>query len=97
MARMSTDSPESSGTPVSSNRDEAIRRLTAKRHLQQTGISFVGVSIVLVAIWAISGAGEFWPVFPILAFAFAFGSQALALYTHKGITEDDIQKEMQRQ
>lgn len=87
---MSTD------TPISSDRDEAIRRLTAKHHLQQSGVSFVGVSIVLVVIWAISGGGQFWPVFPILAFAFAFATQAVAVYTHKGITEADIQKEMQR-
>ncbi len=90
MAPMSTD------TPISNDRDEAIRRLTAKHHLQQSGISFLGVSIVLVAIWAIAGGGDFWPIFPILAFAFAFGSQAVAMYTHKGITEDDVQKEMGR-
>jgi len=83
-------------TPISNDRDEAIRRLTAKHHLQQSGISFLGVSIVLVAIWAITGGGDFWPIFPILAFAFAFCSQAVAMYTHKGITEDDIQKEMGR-
>jgi uncharacterized membrane protein len=87
---MSTDSP------IASDRDEAIRRLTAKHHLQQSGISFVGVSIVLVIIWAIAGGGGFWPIFPILAFAFAFASQAVAAYTHKGITEADIQEEMQR-
>jgi hypothetical protein len=90
MASMPTD------TPISSQRDDAIRRLTARHHLTQTGISFLGLSVVLVVIWAVSGAGEFWPAFPMLAFAFAFVSQAVAVYTHKGITEEDIQKEMQR-
>jgi hypothetical protein len=87
---MSTD------TPITTDRDEAIRRLTAKHHLQQSAISYVGVSIVLVIIWAATGGGDFWPVFPILGLAFAFASQAVAVYTHKGITEADIQEEMLR-
>jgi uncharacterized RDD family membrane protein YckC len=90
---MPADTPR---TEISSDRDEAIRRLTARHHLQQSGISFLGLTVVLIVIWAVSGAGEFWPVFPILAFAFAFASQAVAVYTHKGITEQDIQKELAR-
>ena len=81
---------------MNTDRDEAIRRLTAKRHLMQTGISFLGLTVVLIVIWAVSGAGEFWPAFPMLAFAFAFASQAISVYTHRGISEEDIQKEMER-
>ena len=93
MGAMSTDTP---ATEVSSDRDEAIRRLTARRHLTQTGVAFLGLILELVVIWAVSGAGEFWPIWPILGFGFAFASQAIAVYTHRGITEEDVQKEMQR-
>ncbi len=35
---------------------------------------FIAVSILLVAIWALTGAGYFWPVWPILGWGlFAFG------------------------
>jgi len=35
---------------------------------------FVAVSVLLVAIWALTGAGYFWPVWPILGWGlFAFG------------------------
>jgi hypothetical protein len=90
---MSIDTPD---TEISSDRDEAIRRLTARRHLMQTGVAFLGLIVVLIVIWAVSGAGEFWPIWPILGFGFAFASQGIAVYTHRGITEDDVRKEMQR-
>jgi hypothetical protein len=34
-------------------------------------IAFVWVSILLVTIWAVTGAGYFWPIWPMLWFAFA--------------------------
>ena len=35
---------------------------------------FTAVSVLLVAIWALTGAGYFWPVWPILGWGlFAFG------------------------
>jgi hypothetical protein len=33
--------------------------------------AFVPIAILLVAIWALTGAGYFWPVWPLLWFAFA--------------------------
>src|SRR5256885_1639183 len=33
--------------------------------------TFVWVSILLIAIWAATGAGYFWPLWPMLWFAFA--------------------------
>ena len=60
------------------------------------GLLAFGLILVLIVIWAVSGAGEFWPIWPILGFGFAFASQAIAVYTHRGITEEDVQKEMER-
>ena len=34
-------------------------------------IPFVSVNVLLVAIWAATGAGYFWPVWPILGWGFA--------------------------
>lgn len=52
------------------------RDLPAERHgssRRTLGIptTFVWISVLLIAIWAASGAGYFWPVWPMLWFAFA--------------------------
>jgi DUF1707 SHOCT-like domain len=31
---------------------------------------FVSIAVLLIAIWAVSGGGYFWPVWPLLWFAF---------------------------
>jgi uncharacterized protein DUF1707/2TM domain-containing protein len=33
---------------------------------------YVGVSVMLVAIWAMTGLGYFWPIFPILGWGISF-------------------------
>jgi hypothetical protein len=33
--------------------------------------AFVWISVMLIAIWALTGAGYFWPLWPMLWFAFA--------------------------
>jgi Domain of unknown function (DUF1707)/2TM domain len=38
------------------------RRRWDTEHLR----AYVGVSVMLVAIWALTGAGYFWPIWPIL-------------------------------
>ena len=46
---------------------------TRPRGAARRGIptTFVWVSILLIAIWAATGAGYFWPLWPMLWFAFA--------------------------
>jgi hypothetical protein len=51
------------------------RRRRPRRDLRP----FVATSILLVAIWALTGAGYFWPVWPILGWGFfALGPGAWA-------------------
>ena len=33
--------------------------------------SMLAIAVLLVAIWAVTGAGHFWPVWPLMWFAFA--------------------------
>src|SRR6185437_13556311 len=39
----------------------------------------VTVSLFLVLVWAVTGAGYFWPLWPMLAFALAVGVHAFAV------------------
>ena len=48
--------------PDAPPRREGRRRRWDSEHVR----AYLGVSIMLVAIWALTGAGYFWPIWPIL-------------------------------
>lgn len=85
-------SPEQLGSD--DPRTAAIARLKAKQHLRYQAVVFAVLTVFFVVIWAVSGAGYFWPIWIIGGFAVALGTQAWALYGSKPITETDIQREM---
>jgi fatty acid desaturase len=77
-------------------RESAIRRLKAKRELKQHVAVYVAVNLLLVAIWAFSSAGFFWPIFTIVFWGFGLGMHAWSVYGERPITEDDVAREMER-
>ena len=77
-------------------REAAIERLKAKRDFQSHVAAYVIVNVGLVVIWALSGAGYFWPIWPILGWGVGLAFNAWAVYVRKPITEDDIRAEMTR-
>jgi Domain of unknown function (DUF1707)/2TM domain len=42
--------------------------------------SYLAVNLLLVAIWAATGRGYFWPIWPMLGWGFAVVSHALSAY-----------------
>jgi hypothetical protein len=78
------------------SRAEAIGRLKHRQSFQQSALIFAAVAVLLVVIWAVSGAGYFWPVYPIVGMAIALAAQAYQLFGQRPISEDAIQREMQR-
>jgi hypothetical protein len=77
-------------------RSAAVRRLKAKRGFMQNLASYVIVNVFLIIVWAASGAGYFWPIWVIGGWGIGLASHAWAVYGRKGITEADIEREMQR-
>ena len=48
-------------------------------------------------IWALTTPqGHFWPIWPALGFALAFGSQAWNAYGGRAITDEQIQRELDK-
>ncbi|MBI2704567.1 MAG: 2TM domain-containing protein [Actinobacteria bacterium] len=80
----------------STARESAIRRLKAKKGLQANLVSYVVINAFLVAIWAVSGRGYFWPIWVILGWGIGLAMHAWSVYGARPITEDDIQREMGR-
>jgi Domain of unknown function (DUF1707)/2TM domain len=56
-------------------RDHSAARLRAKRRAHSAHVrAYVLVSLGLVAIWVLSGAGYFWPVWPIMGWGIGVAS-----------------------
>jgi hypothetical protein len=83
-------------TPVSALRDRAILRLKKKRDFRTHLLAYVLVNTTLVIIWALTGAGFFWPVFPILGWGIGVIFNAQDAYGKQELSEDAIQREMER-
>lgn len=75
-------------------RDLAIKRLKEKQAFKASLIVYLVVNAFLIGIWAVSGAGYFWPIWVLLGWGLGLGMHAWTVYGRKGITEADVQREM---
>lgn len=82
--------------PMDDQRRAAIKRLQAKRELWTHLFIFVAVNTMLVIIWASTGAGYFWPIWPIGGWGVGLAAHAFAVTADRSFTESDIQAEMKR-
>lgn len=78
------------------NREAAVARLKRRRDLRGHVVIYLAVNTMLVVIWAASGAGYFWPIWPIAGWGVGLALNAWTSYGQRPITEDDIDKETQR-
>lgn len=78
-------------------RKEALSSIKRKRAFRQTAITYVLVNALLIVIWAVSGAGFFWPAFVIGGWGIGLAFQGWDAYgRRRGISEDEVAREMQR-
>jgi hypothetical protein len=77
-------------------REQALASLKKKRDFRGHVFIYVAVNAVLVAIWAATGSGFFWPIFPILGWGVGVAANAWDVYGRKPISEDEIRRETER-
>ena len=75
-------------------REAAVKRVKARRDFKTHAVTYVLVNLLLVAIWAFSGAGYFWPIWIIAGWGIGLALNAWAVYFEKPISEDEIRREM---
>ena len=83
-------------TDANDRREAAIKRLEARRAFQLHATLYVAVNLLLIVIWAMTGAGYFWPVWPILGWGIGIAIHYWTVFKQKPITEDEIRREMER-
>lgn len=78
------------------HRAVAIARIRSKRDFRNHVFIYCAVNVLLVVIWAASGAGYFWPIWSIGGWGIGLAAHAWSVYGEKPISEADIVDEMQR-
>jgi hypothetical protein len=78
-------------------REAAIKRIKEKRDFTTHLITYVVVNGFLVGIWAVTGQGYFWPIWPIMGWGIGIVLHAWATFVgERPITEAQIERELRR-
>jgi 2TM domain len=77
-------------------RDRAEASLKKKSEFWTHLLAYVVINGVIVAIWAMTGAGFFWPAFPIAGWGIGLVFHAWDVYVERPPSEERIRREMDR-
>ena len=77
-------------------REHALKRLKKQRDFRIHLLIYMLVNGFLVVIWAMTGAGFFWPVFPIFGWGIGVAANAWDVYSPDVPSEAEIRREMDR-
>ena len=83
-------------TPIAPEREQARKRLQAKRDFAADAVAYVIVNAFLIGIWAFTGAGYFWPAWVLGGWGVGLAFHAWDTFWRRPITESDIDKELER-
>ncbi len=79
-------------------RQQAIRQLKRKQEFWRQLFTYGVVNAFLIGIWYfVSGRGYFWPGWVLLGWGIGLAIFAWDVFGRRGITEDDVKREMDRQ
>lgn len=76
-------------------RSKALASLKKKSDFRTDVMAYIIVNAMLVAIWAVTGAPFFWPIFPIVGWGVGVIFHAMDTYRREP-SEEQIRREMDR-
>jgi hypothetical protein len=77
-------------------RDLALARVRKRRHFTSRLVKYCIINAFLIGLWAITGAGYFWPAWVLLGWGVGLAFNAYDVFFRRPITEEDVQREMRR-
>ena len=78
------------------DREAVRRRLEARRDFGSHVVAYVVVNAFLIALWAVTGAGYFWPAWVLAAWGIGLALHAWDVFLRRPVTEADIDEELER-
>ncbi|HEX9170854.1 MAG TPA: 2TM domain-containing protein [Roseiarcus sp.] len=81
---------------MSVDQHAAMERIRAKRGFSVHASVYAAVNLLLIAIWAITSRGYFWPIWPILGWGLGLGMNYWAVYLRRPISDDEIRRELEK-
>ena len=80
----------------STEREQARKRVEKKHKFQGDVVAYVAINLFLIGIWAVTGAGYFWPGWVLAGWGVLLLLDAWNAYFRRPITEQEIDDEMGR-
>jgi hypothetical protein len=77
-------------------RDRAVKQLKKRRDFAGHLLVYVLVNAFLIAIWAVTSSGFFWPIFPMVGWGIGVVMNAWDVWHGEDFSEEAIAREMQR-
>ena len=78
------------------DRDEARKRVQAKRDFGSHLVAFVVINAVLIGVWAMTGGGYFWPAWLFALWGAGLVLHAWDVYLRRPVTDADVDAELRR-
>jgi 2TM domain-containing protein len=82
-------------TPEQQARRAARKRIEKRRNLEGGFVAYAVVNAGLIAIWALSGGGYFWPGWVMAAWGIGM-ILGLCDYLRKPVTDADVEAEVRK-
>jgi hypothetical protein len=79
-----------------SERDQARKRLQERRDFGSHLVAYVVVNTSLIVVWAMTGAGYFWPAWVLAGWGAGLVLHAWEVFFRRPVTEADIDEELGR-
>jgi len=98
MSKVDAGGGAAAGTDTSglTARAEARKRVEARREFGSHVFVYVVVNAFLIAAWAFTGAGYFWPAWVLAGWGVGVVLHAWDAFLRRPITEADIEAELRR-
>jgi hypothetical protein len=81
---------------MADERDAVRKELESRREFRTHLVAYVVINVFLIGIWAITGAGYFWPVWVIGGWGIGLAFHAWNTYGGHDVTDADIDAELAR-
>jgi hypothetical protein len=82
------------GPSAVTDREWARKRLQDRRDFGSHAFAYLVINAFLVGVWAITGAGYFWPAWVLAGWGIGVVMHGWDTFVRRPITEEDIDREL---